>query len=84
MKGSPVTDIARFCCHPDCEASAEFEVRTLRAIDGGTGIAGPDPYCDETDGCELHVGYLLGMQPDCALPEQIYWEVIPLKAMALL
>jgi hypothetical protein len=42
-------------------------------------MAGPDPYSDDTHACQAHVGELLGMQPDCRAPEQVYWHVSPIS-----
>jgi hypothetical protein len=70
------------CCEPDCQSPAEFMVLTVRR-DGGDGImAGPDPYGDDTHACEAHVGVLLGHQPECLSPEEIYWHVAPISWLA--
>jgi hypothetical protein len=58
----------------NCKRKAEFTITTLRL---GAGIAGPDPYCDETHGCVSHVGELLGTQPGAAQSDKCYWEVTP-------
>jgi hypothetical protein len=59
------------CCLLGCEAPADFMILARRP----GGPAGPDPYGDETLACELHVGALLGCQPNAARPEEIFWEV---------
>lgn len=68
----------RECCFIGCNGVADFIIRTVR--DGG-GIAGPDLYCDETDACSDHLGALIGMQPGCVNPEEIFWHVIALEAI---
>ena len=69
----------RMCCHIPCAVPAAFTLRTIRLpIRGVIGIAGPDPYCDETDSCEAHVGALLGWQPGCVNTDEIGWQVMPL------
>ena len=72
-----------YCCKIGCEAAAEFEIRSVRAIPCApyVGIAGPDIYSDDTHACEAHVGALLGCQPDAREPEHIYWQVRPLRAL---
>jgi hypothetical protein len=62
---------ARRCCFVGCGKDAEYELWAVRS----QGIAGPDPYSDNTDACEEHVGPLLSYQPDAERPEEIYWEV---------
>lgn len=64
---------APICCFIECEEPAEFVVHTLR---NGEGLmAGPDPYGDVTEACVEHVGHLLGHQPECRNPEEVYWTV---------
>ena len=65
-------EMALRCCEPECELDAEYQILTVR--DGG-GVAGPDPYSDETHACIDHVGGLLGCQPDAKSPNEIYWQV---------
>lgn len=66
-----------YCCHIGCSEKAEFELQTVRAISSlpYVGIAGPDPYADDTQACEQHVGVLLGYQPDAIESKDIYWQV---------
>lgn len=71
------------CCHLDCEADADFEIVTVRATEHGDGIAGPDPYSDTIEACELHVGALLGFQPDAVEYGNIYWHVRTLAPVML-
>ena len=66
------------CCHIDCDKPAEFRLTALRRTATGPAIAGPDIYSDETYACEVHVGSLLGYQPDARDPQAIYWEVAAL------
>lgn len=78
-------NIPIFCCFmggldQSCDADAEYLIQTVRAIGSGrAGIAGPDPYCDDTHACAAHVGDLLGMQPDVQNPEEVYWHVAPIE-----
>lgn len=67
------TDAALTCCHLECGKPAEYTIHTVRRV----GIAGPDPYSDETHACTDHVGALLGHQPDARNPQEIFWEVVP-------
>lgn len=66
----------RTCCFIECGKPAEFEIVTSRT---GNKLAGPDPYSDNTDACEAHVGALLGHQLDAEKPEEIFWSVFSLS-----
>jgi hypothetical protein len=80
-----------WCCFAGCEQDAEFEIIAVRpgslgmptfvgTIDYPANVrAGPDRYSDDTHACTLHVGYLLGHQPDAKNPDEIFWEVRALK-----
>jgi hypothetical protein len=59
------------CCLIGCGAAADFMILARRQ----EGPAGPDPYGDDTLACELHVGALLGCQPNAPRPAEIFWEV---------
>ena len=65
-----------FCCILECDHDADFAIHAV--VDGG--FAGPDPYSDETHGCEAHVGVLLGHQPDLPADRaaKVQWVVVPL------
>lgn len=69
----------RHCCAitdgKHCAHAAEFEIVTQRR-DGK--MAGPDPYGDNTDACEEHVGHLLGWQPNMVCPKEVAWYVTPI------
>lgn len=68
------------CCHVDCTNDAGFQILTERIENGDGTMAGPDPLCDSTEACVEHVGHLLGWQPDCRNPEQVYWTVLQVNA----
>jgi len=71
-----IKEVVPFCCSIDCSADAEWDILTVR---GDSGMAGPDPYSDNTQACTAHVGDLLGYQPDAHNPEEIYWHVMPIR-----
>lgn len=67
-----------WCCFLTCDEDADFTIYTQ--IDPNGTCAGPDPYSDSTDACVLHVGPLLGHQPDIH-PDNVplvEWRVLPL------
>lgn len=67
------------CAKPGCLAEAAFLALTVRRENGDGIMAGPDPYSDSVHACEAHVGELLGHQPTCRNPEEIYWHVAPIS-----
>lgn len=74
------TTVRTHCCYigqngategESCGYDAEYEICTANG--------GPDPASDLTHACRLHVGLLLGHQPDCANPDAVFWQVYPLE-----
>ena len=74
------TRLAPFCCYlekndQECKRTPEFRIYTQRR-DGSP--AGPDIYADQTEACVVHVGHLLGHQPEAKNPEEIGWWIADL------